>query len=80
VRWHGQAKPISDDSAAGLITLQALERVPEHGLRQLTSLGRTLLKPIRGLVNWAGENREKIQAAIERYDAAHSRAVAALGN
>jgi DNA-binding HxlR family transcriptional regulator len=40
----------------------------------LTSLGRTLLKPIRGLANWAAGNREKIQAAGDRYDRANLRA------
>jgi DNA-binding HxlR family transcriptional regulator len=67
------------------LTLKALERdgmvrrtvyptIPPRVEYELTSLGRTLLKPIRSLANWAADNREQIQAARERYDAAGSRA------
>ena len=77
------------------LTLKGLERdgmvrrtvyatIPPRVEYELTSLGRTLFKPIRGLANWAAENREKIQAARQRYDAANARAArfraAALGN
>ncbi|MBO0911941.1 MAG: helix-turn-helix transcriptional regulator [Acidobacteria bacterium] len=77
------------------LTLKGLERdgmvrrtvyptIPPRVEYELTSLGRTLLKPIRGLANWAAENREKIQTARERYDRANLRAarlpLAALGN
>jgi hypothetical protein len=32
-------------------------------------LGRRLLKPIRQLGDWAGQNRDRIQIARDRYDA-----------
>jgi DNA-binding HxlR family transcriptional regulator len=51
-----------------LITRTVYPTMPPRVEYQLTNLGRSLLVPIRGLANWAGENREKIQDAREKYD------------
>jgi DNA-binding HxlR family transcriptional regulator len=57
----------------GLITRTVYPTMPPRVEYQLTNLGHSLLVPIRGLSNWAGENRQKIQDARETYDARHSK-------
>ncbi len=52
----------------GLITRTAYPTIPPRVEYELTRLGRSLLKPIRELGNWAGQNRERIQMARDRYD------------
>lgn len=54
----------------GLITRTVYPTIPPRVEYQLTSLGRSLLSPISGLAKWAGQNREKIQEARQKYDAA----------
>lgn len=56
----------------GLLTRTVYPTIPPRVEYQLTNLGRSLLIPITGLANWAGENRQKIQHAREKYDARHS--------
>ena len=53
----------------GLITRTVYSTIPPRVEYELTKLGRSLLNPIRELGDWAGQNREKIQAARNRYDA-----------
>jgi DNA-binding HxlR family transcriptional regulator len=53
----------------GLITRTLYPTIPPRVDYELTKLGGSLLKPIRALGNWAGQNRERIQSARDRYDA-----------
>jgi DNA-binding HxlR family transcriptional regulator len=53
----------------GLVTRIVTPTVPPRVDYELTRLGRTLLEPVSGLVQWAGRNREKLQAARNEYDA-----------
>ena len=52
----------------GLITRTVYPTIPPRVEYDLTKLGRSLLQPITGLAKWAGDNREKIQNARNRYD------------
>ena len=52
----------------GLITRTVYPTIPPRVEYELTKLGRSLLNPIRELGDWAGQNREKIQIARNRYD------------
>jgi DNA-binding HxlR family transcriptional regulator len=56
----------------GLITRLVTPTVPPRVDYELTKLGRTLLEPVSGLVQWAGRNREKLQAARNAFDARQS--------
>jgi DNA-binding HxlR family transcriptional regulator len=53
----------------GLVTRTLYPTIPPRVEYELTKLGGSLLKPIRELGNWAGQNRERIQSARDRYDA-----------
>jgi DNA-binding HxlR family transcriptional regulator len=53
----------------GLITRTVYPTIPPRVEYELTKLGHSLLKPITELGNWAGQNRERIQMARNRYDA-----------
>ena len=57
----------------GLITRTAYPTIPPRVEYELTKLGCSLLKPIRELGDWAGQNRERIQTARDRYDAQNSK-------
>src|ERR1700691_1301001 len=57
----------------GLITRKAYPTVPPRVEYELTKLGHSLLIPVTGLGDWASQNRERIQAARERYDAQNSK-------
>lgn len=57
----------------GLVTRTVYPTIPPRVEYQLTTLGRTLLQPIRRLAKWAGQNREKIQEARGDYDARNSK-------
>jgi DNA-binding HxlR family transcriptional regulator len=57
----------------GLVTRTMYPTIPLRVEYELTKLGRGLLIPITGLGDWASQNREKIQAAREKYDAQISR-------
>lgn len=56
----------------GLITRTAYPTIPPRVEYELTQLGRSLLKPITQLGEWAGKNRERIQSARDKYDAHNS--------
>jgi DNA-binding HxlR family transcriptional regulator len=56
----------------GLITRTVYPTIPPRVEYDLTKLGRSLLAPIIGLGDWAAKNRERIQAAREKYDAQNS--------
>ena len=64
----------------GLITRTMYPTVPLRVEYELTKLGRSLLIPITGLGDWAGKNRERIQAAREKYDAQISRRPTVIAN
>jgi DNA-binding HxlR family transcriptional regulator len=53
----------------GLITRTVYPTIPPRVEYELTKLGRSLLTPITELGDWAGQNRERIQIARNRYDA-----------
>jgi len=53
----------------GLITRTVYPTIPPCVEYELTKLGHSLLNPIKELGVWAGQNRERIQIARNRYDA-----------
>jgi len=53
----------------GLITRTLYPTIPPRVEYELTKLGCSLLKPIRELEDWAGQNRERIQSARDKFDA-----------
>lgn len=57
----------------GLVTRTVYPTIPPRVEYELTKLGRSLLIPITGLADWAGQNRERIQAARKKYDAKKSK-------
>jgi DNA-binding HxlR family transcriptional regulator len=60
----------------GLITRTMYRTIPPRVEYELTKLGRSLLIPITGLGDWASQNRERIQAAREKYDQKNSKSLA----
>ncbi|MGB7283330.1 MAG: helix-turn-helix domain-containing protein [Candidatus Acidiferrum sp.] len=56
----------------GLVTRTVYPTIPPRVEYALTKLGRSILVPITGLGGWAAHNRERIQAAREKYDAKNS--------
>ena len=54
----------------GLVTRTVFPTVPPRVDYELTKLGRSLLEPVSGIGLWARQNRESIQAARQRFDAA----------
>jgi DNA-binding HxlR family transcriptional regulator len=52
----------------GLISRTVYPTIPPRVEYELTKLGHSLLAPITGLGKWAGQNRERIQIARDRYD------------
>jgi DNA-binding HxlR family transcriptional regulator len=60
----------------GLITRTMYPTIPPRVEYELTELGRSLLIPITGLGVWASQNRERIQAARDRYDERNSKSPA----
>ena len=52
----------------GLITRTMYPSIPPRVDYELTEMGRTLLKPVMALVNWANENQFAIAQAQERFD------------
>ena len=57
----------------GLVTRTMFPTIPPRVDYELTTMGRTLLKPINALAEWSEENRAAIQQARVRYDAKVSR-------
>jgi|SRR6185503_13191150 DNA-binding HxlR family transcriptional regulator len=54
----------------GLVTRTVYPTKPPSVEYQLTSLGRTLLEPVNGLVAWVQKNQPGIEQAQKRYDKA----------
>lgn len=54
----------------GLITRTMYPTIPPRVDYELTDMGRTLLKPVMALVNWASENQVAIAEAHKRFDEA----------
>jgi DNA-binding HxlR family transcriptional regulator len=54
----------------GFITRTVFPTVPPRVDYELTTLGRDLLEPVRGLGDWAMKNAERIERARKRYDEA----------
>ena len=52
----------------GLITRTVFPTIPPSVEYALTPLGRTLRESVCSLADWARDNREKVQAARERFD------------
>lgn len=53
----------------GLITRTMYPTIPPRVDYELTEMGRTLLKPVMALVNWASANQVAIAEAHKRFDA-----------
>jgi DNA-binding HxlR family transcriptional regulator len=58
----------------GLVTRTVLPSIPPRVDYALTPLGETLLQPVLALAAWAGDHREDIQAARDRFDKKERRA------
>ena len=54
----------------GLVSRRVFATNPPQVEYALTDLGRSLVKPIGGLADWAGDNHGKIRTARKSYDAA----------
>jgi DNA-binding HxlR family transcriptional regulator len=54
----------------GLVTRTVFPTIPPKVEYELTALGRSLLVPVSGIGLWARQNREAIQQARQRFDAA----------
>jgi DNA-binding HxlR family transcriptional regulator len=54
----------------GLVTRTVFPTIPPRVDYQLTELGCSLLKTVRGLGDWAIQNRDEILAARQRFDGA----------
>jgi DNA-binding HxlR family transcriptional regulator len=53
----------------GLITREVFPEVPPRVEYELTSLGKSLLLPMQGLVDWVATNWEQVKKAQSRFDA-----------
>jgi len=53
----------------GLITREVFPEVPPRVEYEITSLGRSLLLPMQGLVDWVATNWERVKKARSRFDA-----------
>lgn len=52
----------------GLIARTQFPTIPPRVDYALTDLGRTLLAPVMGLVQWANRHRSAVEAARARFD------------
>jgi DNA-binding HxlR family transcriptional regulator len=52
----------------GIVTRRAFAEIPPRVEYELTSLGRSLEKPITEIASWAEGNLTRIERARERYD------------
>ena len=57
----------------GLVTRTMFPTIPPRVDYELTELGCSLLTPVNALVAWARQNRQKIQEARAKFDAAGAR-------
>jgi len=55
----------------GLVTRTVFPTIPPRVDYELTDLGRSLLRPVNGLSDWAREHRIAMEAARARFDAAN---------
>jgi len=53
----------------GLVIREVFPEVPPRVEYEMTDLGRSLLRPTQGLVDWAKANWEQVREAQSRYDA-----------
>ena len=61
----------------GLVSRTVTPSIPPRVDYALTEMGRSLLKPVNALAEWAIDNVETIHAAQARFDAEHDKAEAA---
>jgi DNA-binding HxlR family transcriptional regulator len=52
----------------GLVIRELFPEVPPRVEYEITGLGKSLLRPTQGLVDWAKENWERVRKAQVRYD------------
>lgn len=52
----------------GLVTRTMYPTIPPRVDYELTELGKTLLDPVMGLVNWANDHKREIVEAHRRFD------------
>ena len=52
----------------GMVIREVFPEVPPRVEYEMTSLGRSLLRPTQGMVNWAKENWEQVREAQSGYD------------
>jgi DNA-binding HxlR family transcriptional regulator len=52
----------------GLVIRELFPEVPPRVEYEITDLGKSLLRPIQGLVDWAKENWEQVREAQSKYD------------
>src|ERR1700728_504534 len=53
----------------GLVIRELFPEVPPRVEYEITDLGKSLLRPTQGLVDWAKENWEQVRKAQDKYDA-----------
>lgn len=53
----------------GMVIRELFPEVPPRVEYELTELGRSLLRPTQGLVDWAKAHGEQVRAAQSKYDA-----------
>ena len=53
----------------GLVIRELFPEVPPRVEYEITYLGKSLLHPMQGLVDWAKENWEQVREAQSKYDA-----------
>ena len=53
----------------GLVIRELFPEVPPRVEYEITDLGRSLLRPTQGLVDWAKENWEQVRKAQSKFDA-----------
>lgn len=53
----------------GLVIRELFPEVPPRVEYEITSLGKSLLRPTQGLVDWAKENWESVREAQTKFDA-----------
>lgn len=52
----------------GLVTRELFPEVPPRVEYEITDLGKSLLRPMQGLVDWAKANWERVRQAQVKYD------------
>jgi DNA-binding HxlR family transcriptional regulator len=57
----------------GLVTRTVFPTIPPRVDYELTDLGRSLLRPVNGLSDWARQNRVAMEKARARFDAGPAR-------